>query len=127
MTQDGLHDLGRNLRLVHQPVAKAVRKVMKAEAMSVRNSDTRLQGGPCNKDCGRRGTGLRRDPYFSTGHPLSFLWEVRSTLPSQRIARLILCFHEGTLVVLHGFIKKTRKTLADDLALAKRRMKEVTT
>ena len=26
------------------------------------------------------------------------LWEVRSTLPSQRIARLILCFHQGTLV-----------------------------
>jgi phage-related protein len=55
------------------------------------------------------------------------LWEVRSTLPSHRIARLILCFHQGTLVVLHGFIKKTRKTPADDLALAKRRMKEVTT
>jgi phage-related protein len=51
----------------------------------------------------------------------------RSTLPSQRIARMILCFHQGTLVVLHGFIKKTRKTPADDLALAKRRMKEVTT
>jgi len=29
--------------------------------------------------------------------------------------------------VLHGFIKKTRKTPADDLALATRRMKEVTT
>jgi phage-related protein len=55
------------------------------------------------------------------------LWEVRSTLPSQRIARLILCFHQGTLVVLHGFIKKTRKTPAGDLAVAKRRMKEVTT
>ena len=55
------------------------------------------------------------------------LWEVRSTLPSQRIARLILCFHQGTLVVLHGFIKKTRKTPPEDLALAKRRMKEVTT
>jgi phage-related protein len=55
------------------------------------------------------------------------LWEVRSTLPSQRIARLILCFHEGTLVVLHGFIKKTRKTPPEELALAKRRMKEVTT
>ena len=54
------------------------------------------------------------------------LWEVRSTLPSQRIARLILCFHQGTLVVLHGFIKKTRKTPAEDLALAKRRMREVT-
>jgi phage-related protein len=54
------------------------------------------------------------------------LWEVRSALPSQRIARLILCFHQGTLVVLHGFIKKTRKTPVEDLALAKRRMKEVT-
>jgi len=54
------------------------------------------------------------------------LWEVRSSLPSQRIARLILCFHDQMLVVLHGFIKKTQKTPADYLALAKRRMKEVT-
>ena len=54
------------------------------------------------------------------------LWEVRSSLPSQRIARLILCFHAAVLVVLHGFIKKTQKTPADDLALAKRRMMEVT-
>ena len=54
------------------------------------------------------------------------LWEVRSTLPSQRIVRLIPCFHDRMLVVLHGFIKKTQKTPAADLALAKRRMKEVT-
>jgi phage-related protein len=54
------------------------------------------------------------------------LWEVRSTLPSRRIARLLLCFHENQLVVLHGFIKKTRKTPVDDLDLAKQRMKEVT-
>ncbi len=54
------------------------------------------------------------------------LWEVRSSLPSQRIARLILCVHDQMLVVLHGFIKKTQKTPVDDLALAKRRMKEVT-
>lgn len=54
------------------------------------------------------------------------LWEVRSSLPSHRIARLVLCFHEETLIVLHGFIKKTQKTPADDLALAKRRMNEVT-
>ncbi len=53
------------------------------------------------------------------------LWEVRSGLPSQRIARLMLCFHEETLIVLHGFIKKTQKTPAADLALAKRRMNEV--
>jgi phage-related protein len=55
-----------------------------------------------------------------------FLWEVRSSLPSQRMARLIRCFHDQVLVVLHGFIKKTQKTPADDLALGKRRMKEVT-
>lgn len=55
------------------------------------------------------------------------LWELRSTLPSRRIARLLLCSHRGTLVVLHGFIKKTQKTPAGDLVLARRRMKEVTT
>lgn len=54
------------------------------------------------------------------------LWEVRSTLPSSRIGRLLLCFHEDTLVVVHGFIKKTQKTPAEDLALARKRMKEVT-
>ncbi len=54
------------------------------------------------------------------------LWEVRSSLPSQRIARLILCFHDGLLIVLHGFIKKTQKTPAADLLLAKRRMYVVT-
>jgi phage-related protein len=42
------------------------------------------------------------------------------------IARLVLCFHDETLIVLHGFIKKTQKTPADDLALSKRRMAEVT-
>lgn len=55
------------------------------------------------------------------------LWEVRSALPTRRIARLILCFHEQTLIVLHGFMKKTQKTLKDDLDLAKRRMREITT
>lgn len=54
------------------------------------------------------------------------LWEVRSSLPSQKIARLVLCFHEKTLVVLHGFIKKTQKTPVEDMETAKRRMKEVT-
>ncbi len=39
------------------------------------------------------------------------LWEVRSTLPSQRIARLILCFHDQMLVVLHGLSRKRRKRL----------------
>ena len=53
------------------------------------------------------------------------LWEVRCSLPSRRIARLIICFHEQSLVVLHGFVKKTQKTPEADLALARRRMREV--
>ena len=54
------------------------------------------------------------------------LWEVRSTLSSNRIARLILCFHDKSLVALHGFIKKTRRTPNEDLNLARMRMREVT-
>jgi len=54
------------------------------------------------------------------------LWELRSQLPSRRIARLMLCFHQNEIIVLHAFIKKTRSTPPDDLAWARRRMKEVT-
>jgi phage-related protein len=55
------------------------------------------------------------------------LWEVRSALPSRRIARLLFFVHEGRIGVVHGFIKKTQKTPADDLDLARRRMKEMQT
>ncbi|MGH8317425.1 MAG: type II toxin-antitoxin system RelE/ParE family toxin [Steroidobacteraceae bacterium] len=54
------------------------------------------------------------------------LWEVRSSLHSNRIARVLFCLHDGEMVALHGFIKKTQKTPAADLELAKKRMKEVT-
>jgi phage-related protein len=54
------------------------------------------------------------------------LWEVRSTLPSRRIARLMLCFHENKIVVLHGFIKKTQRTPLEDINVARQRMREVT-
>ena len=53
------------------------------------------------------------------------LWEVRSTLPSRRIARLFFFVHRSRIGVVHGFIKKTQKTPTDDLALAHRRMKEM--
>ncbi|MGH9345352.1 MAG: type II toxin-antitoxin system RelE/ParE family toxin [Terriglobia bacterium] len=54
------------------------------------------------------------------------LWEVRSTLPSRRIARVLFFFHDGRIGVVHGFIKKTQKTSPDDIALARKRMKEMT-
>jgi phage-related protein len=49
------------------------------------------------------------------------LHEMRCDLPSKTTARLLFCLHEGALVVLHGFIKKTNKTPQDDLALARKR------
>jgi phage-related protein len=54
------------------------------------------------------------------------LWELRSSLPSRREARLLFAADDGTLVVLHGFIKKTQKTPPGELALAQKRMKEMT-
>lgn len=53
------------------------------------------------------------------------LWEVRSSLPSGNIARIVFCTGKGKLVLLHGFIKKTQKTPLEDLALAKKRKKEI--
>jgi phage-related protein len=54
------------------------------------------------------------------------LWEVRSDLPSSRIARLLFCFNKGRLVVLHGFIKKTKKAPADEMEIARKRKDELT-
>ena len=55
----------------------------------------------------------------------SGLWEVRSSLPSRRIARVLFFIEDDRIGVVHGFIKKTQKTPADDLDLARRRMKEM--
>src|SRR3981189_385006 len=48
------------------------------------------------------------------------LWEVRSDLPSNRIARTLFSVHRGKLLILHGFIKKTQKTPDEDLVLARK-------
>jgi phage-related protein len=53
------------------------------------------------------------------------LWEVRSDLTGGRIARMIFCVVRGHMVLLHAFHKKTQKTLAKDIDLAFRRMKDV--
>jgi len=53
------------------------------------------------------------------------LWEVRSALPSRRQARVFFGFHNGMLIALHAIIKKTQKTPAEELVLAKQRLKEV--
>ncbi|MBI4579458.1 MAG: type II toxin-antitoxin system RelE/ParE family toxin [Planctomycetes bacterium] len=63
------------------------------------------------------------------GRPLvgnlgSGLWEVRSHLRG-RIARVIFCVEGNTMVLLHGFVKKTQKTPGHELDLAIKRMNEL--
>ena len=48
-----------------------------------------------------------------------------SRMPSKREARVFFGFHDGMLIALHAIFKKTQKTPAGELALAKQRLKEV--
>jgi phage-related protein len=53
------------------------------------------------------------------------LWEVRTSLSSNRIARVLLFADDDRIGAVHGFIKKTRKTPDDVIALGRKRMKEM--
>ena len=73
---------------------------------------------------------LRAQWRFPAGRPLcramgSSLWEVRTDLPTKRTARVLLCVYRAHQVAQHGFIKKTRATLDENLALARKRKKEL--
>ena len=77
------------------------------------------------------GTDLRR---VQSGWPIGMplcrslgggLWEVRSTLASKRIARVLFFVHEDRIGIVHGFIKKTQATPEEVLELARKRMKEM--
>jgi phage-related protein len=73
---------------------------------------------------------LRAQWRWPVGMPLcralgNGLWEVRTNLPTRRTARVILCLYRERLVALHGFIKKTRATPDEDMAVARKRQKEL--
>jgi phage-related protein len=51
------------------------------------------------------------------------IWEVRSSLASGRIARVLFCVEPDCMVLLHGFMKKTEKTPRQEIDLAIKRMK----
>lgn len=55
------------------------------------------------------------------------LWEVRSRLPHSRIARVLFCIEQNCMLLLHGFMKKTRKTPAKEIDLAIGRKNETAT
>nr|CAA6799959.1 MAG: Putative integron gene cassette protein [uncultured Thiotrichaceae bacterium] len=49
------------------------------------------------------------------------LWEVRSKLNSGNIARTFFTVHNGVMILLHGFIKKSQKTPQKEIDLARTR------
>jgi len=53
------------------------------------------------------------------------LYEVRSNISNQLIARVIFFIKTNEMILLHGFIKKSQKTPKPDLDLAIKRKKEV--
>jgi len=52
------------------------------------------------------------------------IWEVRSRL-SSRIARVLFTLEGNAMILLHGFIKKDRKTPKPDLDLTRQRLKKL--
>ena len=52
------------------------------------------------------------------------LWEVRTRL-DDRVVRVFFCVSGELMELLHGFIKKSRRTPKDDLDLARRRKREL--
>ena len=82
---------------------------------------------------GRRPTAAKDPADFlppAVGKPLcrllgNGLWGGRTDLPTKRTARVLLCLCQEHLVALHGFIKKTRATPDEDMAIARKRQKEL--
>ncbi len=52
------------------------------------------------------------------------LLEIRSNLPDGRISRVFFYVSGKEMILLHGFVKKSRATPQKELILAKRRMRE---
>jgi phage-related protein len=79
----------------------------------------------------RIGDDLRRLQFgWPIGMPLvrklaDHLWELRTSLPGKREARVLFTASATHIVVLHGFMKKSQKTPAQELGLALRRLREI--
>ena len=55
------------------------------------------------------------------------LWEVRSTLNSDKIVRVIFTIYKDCMILLHGFIKKDQKLPEKDKNIAIDRRKKIDT
>ncbi len=89
-----------------------------------------LKGLPC-EDRKRIGEDIKTVEFgWPVGMPVcrsvgGGIYEVRSDLARNRIARVLFYFDKnGRMVLLHGFIKKTQKTPEEELDLARRNKKK---
>jgi phage-related protein len=85
-----------------------------------------LKGLPASEDRKRLGEDIKTVEFgWPIGMPVckalgEGIWEVRTRLRQNRIARVLFYIDKkNRMVLLHGFIKKTQKTPADDLELAR--------
>jgi phage-related protein len=70
------------------------------------------------------GTGAGREPVREWLKDLDHdpgLWEIRSSIPAG-IARVVFAIDGDTMILLHGFVKKSRKTPATEIATSRRRL-----
>jgi phage-related protein len=93
-----------------EPVREFLQSLSKDERKSMGDDIRRLQFG------------------WPVGMPLvrkldDRLWELRSSLPSKREVRIIFTAVGVTLVLIHGFLKKSQKTPLKELTLAQQRLK----
>jgi len=81
------------------------------------------------EDCKTIGADILTVQYaWPVGKPLvdhldDGVWEVRSRLDN-RIARTLFAVVNQEIVLLHGFMKKSQKTPADELDLARKRKRQ---
>lgn len=52
------------------------------------------------------------------------LWEIRTTL-EDGIARVLFTVRNATMILLHGFIKKSQKTPKNELETARKRLRQL--
>ena len=85
-----------------------------------------LKGLPSSQDRKRIGEDIKTLEFgWPIGMPVcrplgDGIYEVRTSLAQNRIARTLFYIDKkGRMVLLHGFIKKTQKTAAEDLELAR--------
>ena len=52
------------------------------------------------------------------------LFEIRTSLKN-KISRVLICFFDDQIILLHGFIKKTQKTPDNELEIARKRKNKI--